>query len=78
MSHIVLYMNHAIRARVADARPKDSPSLAMQAICKLLEEPDMHYRGIGRDAHVRFLEETKRTKAREAGPEVVKVMLACL
>jgi transcription termination factor NusB len=34
----------ALRACIAGAKPNSS-SLALQVICKLLEEPDLHYRG---------------------------------
>ena len=64
----------AIRARLADAR-KDSPSLAMQAICKLLEEPDMHYYGIGQGHH-KAAYNNKRAICRQAGPKVLEALKA--
>lgn len=64
----------AIRARLADLR-KDSPSLAMQAICKLLEEPDMHYYGIGQDHH-KAAYNNKRQIARQAGPKPLEALKA--
>jgi len=70
----------ALRAAVATAKPKDSPSLVVQAICKLLEEPDMFYRGEYRgrgtvSQQVRHLVQKQR-KAAAAGPLIEKLIKA--
>jgi len=65
-------IREALRATIADARPKDSPSLTLQAICKLLEEPDMHYRGKrkGDADSASYYHKLKRAKL--AAPELSK------
>lgn len=46
-------IREALRETIADSRPESS-SLALQVVCKLLEEPNMHFKGTVREKEMRY------------------------